>query len=282
MNDTEGSSSHEAACGPKPRRHHSRVTRGAALVAVSLSLSAALIASHFWPAEDVPDGRPAEPTALETLLSQAGFMVLKPPSRLHGPGTLNTVESGTDDGLGTGFVHLHPTCKLKDVQSLVPVESPTADRIITQLKSRSFDASAKLMDQIEVAGLGEKVKSVKMSLTNSRILLLSHEELLGLQLELIQGSCEQAIKYNLEAGSRVCQTESVLQTDVVYTIEYRDEVSAGKRAELTKEIAEQVKLSRERAGENRIAGQRLYYGVRLMPRCIELADVGQQIASNAH
>lgn len=204
------------------------------------------------------------------LLEQAGYLVMNPPSRFHGPGTLNTVES-----FGNGALQLHPTCELNDsALHLVPVESETVDQSIRERLSGSFDVSSRLREKLDSTTFAETVKSVNVTFKNMRILLMSHEKLLELQGQILNGSCEQAILYNIDAGARVCQTEAVLQADMVYTIEYRDGVSSSQQVDFTKEIASKVDIEAGHTRANEITGEGLFYGIKLMPRCIELQDVG--------
>ena len=211
----------------------------------------------------------------DELISQAGYMAINPPSRFHGPGTLNTVE-----GWGGDSLRLHPTCELDmSASQMVPAVSDTVDQSIKEQLSRSFDVSSNLMGRLDSEALAEKVKSVNVTFKNMRILLMSHERLLKLQQTILSGSCEQAILYNIEAGAKVCQTEAVLQADMVYTIEYVDNLSSSHQAELTKEIASKVKIEGSRQRANEVTGKALYYGIKLMPRCIELQKAERPAAT---
>ena len=162
---------------------------------------------------------------------------------------------------------------------MVPATSATVDQSIKERLSRSFDVSSNLMGRLDSEALAEKVKSVNVTFKNMRILLMSHERLLKLQQTILSGSCEQAILYNIEAGAKVCQTEAVLQADMVYTIEYVDNLSSSHQAELTKEIASKVKIEGSRQRANEVTGKALYYGIKLMPRCIELQKAERPAAT---
>lgn len=225
----------------------------------------AIAAPAFFHSEISPDD----------LVGQAGYLVMNPPSRFHGPGTLNTVEER-----GGNSLRLHPTCELDmSAGQMVPVASDTVDQSIRERLSRSFDASSDLMGRLDSEALAEKVRSVNVTFKNMRILLMSHEKLLRLQQTILSGSCEQAILYNIEAGAKVCQTQAVLQADMVYTIEYEDSLSSSHQAELTKEIASKVKLEGDRQRANEVVGKALYYGIKLMPRCIELQKAEKHAAT---
>ena len=268
MNGTERS-----ARGASRRRAQGRGTRRwptrRQLMVAAFVLPSVIVTAMFIPRFFQSTINPGE------LLKKAGYMVMNPPSRFHGPGTLNTVETGEEDSL-----YLHPTCEL-DMSALqmVPAQSNTVDQSIKEQLSQSFDVSSSLMGKLDSEALAETVKSVNVTFKNMRILLMSHEKLLNLQQELLGGSCEQAILYNIEAGAKVCQTEAVLQADMVYTIEYRDNLSSSQQAALTKKIASKVDLESEIQHSNQVTGEALYFGIKLMPRCIELEDAEQLAAT---
>jgi hypothetical protein len=62
-----------------------------------------------------------------------------------------------------------------------------------------------------------------------RILTIPHEGLLNVRGQYLKGNCEEAIIWNLRAGASVCQTEEVLQADIVYRIELEDRLGASEK-----------------------------------------------------
>lgn len=240
------------------------------LTIAALALPSVVVVALFAPRFVSPS---ADPSAL---LQDAGYLLINPPSRFHGPGTLNTVEkTWYSNFLGSGSLHLHPTCELNEDDLLqISHESETVDQRITERLSQSIDVRSILESKLESKAAAKSVKSIHVTFENMRILLMSHEKLLELQEKLLAGSCERAVLYNINSGGRVCQTQAVLQADLIYTIEYQDGLSSSQQLELTKQIASEINLEGGHGGTNQITGNGLYYGIRLMPRCIELNDFG--------
>src|SRR4051794_37595626 len=71
------------------------------------------------------------------IMQKAGYLVLTPPSRLFGPGTISTVEK-----LSNGSIQLHLACRM-DNDSLKPLwqVSDTVSENLTRDISHAFDAS---------------------------------------------------------------------------------------------------------------------------------------------
>jgi len=122
------------------------------------------------------------------------------------------------------------------------------------------------MQDLASAGLGgNKTKGLEMSLRNSSILDLTDQALLQLRHEIIKGGCEEAIALNINSGARVCQTRSALRADLIYDITYQRGLSVEEQAKLTADAAASLKLNADQGRTDRLTGNGLIYGVKLMP-----------------
>lgn len=228
---------------------------------VTFAILLAAGASFLYPAQQKTPG---------DILAEAGYLEMVPPSNFHGPGTINTIER-----LDGGSIQLHPTCEW-DPETLAGMrwESRTADHTISERLGNRFDARyqiAKLLDgQISVS----KIKTADLRFENVKIFLMTHESLFKLR-ESIKGPCEKAIVYNLSAGAPVCQSEAVLQADVVYSIEFQDEIDVTQKNDMLKKISQNFSLNPESAEDQEIRGRALYYGIKLMRKSLALNAAGQ-------
>lgn len=193
-----------------------------------------------------------------------GYHELVPPSTIHLPGTINTVEIRSD-----GSVQLHPTCRMdRDALAAAMEQSSTASLEHAKRFESGFEATAALPSTAESTAVGEKVRSVRVSLRDARILSMPDETLLEIQKQYIKDTCQEAIMHNLSAGARVCQTEEVLQADAVYRIDYQDETATDQKVEAAQAVAVSLGLSADASEVEEIRGDDLFFGVKLKRFCI--------------
>lgn len=147
-----------------------------ALVALAIAVLGVLI-WFIW-----PSGR----TRTE-LLQEAGYLEMVPPSKFHGPGTINTIELRSD-----GKVQLHPTCNIEDDRlAQYLIESPTEDHALVQYLNKGFDISAQIEGILSVNVDRNKTKKLFVSFQNVSILLMTDESLLLLQNEILRNTCRR-------------------------------------------------------------------------------------------
>ncbi len=208
------------------------------------------------------------PVTVGVMLADAGYLVIVPPSTFHGPGTLNTVERLSDNS-----VKLHPTCEIdvNEISSKWKMSS-TVDHEITERLSSGFSIQSNLVDKSKSLFSGEQVRDVRLSMKNIKILLLPHESLLELQKKYVKGSCEEAIFYNLSNGADVCQTEAVLQADMIYTIVFNEGVDVDQKEKVTQEFTASLEGGGERIAINELKGKNLFYGIKLSKMCLTLNE----------
>jgi hypothetical protein len=199
--------------------------------------------------------------ALATLLAQQGYYEIATPADLYVPGTINTIEVRSD-----GKVELHPTCKMDAAMlTKMTMESRTIDHDLAVGLNKNFDISGEMQNLISATVAGNRSAKLSMSLHNSHILLAADEDLLRVQHELVRGTCEEAIELNIKNGGIVCQTRAALKGDLVYDVNYKQELAIKEKGELTKDLAATLKLSADQDRANRMQGDGLIYGIKLMP-----------------
>lgn len=212
---------------------------------------------------------------LRGILHSKGYIEIVPPSRLHGPGTINTVQVA-----GDGRVLLNPTCDIDPkVLSAAIQESESTDESFTQVVAKRFDISSQIKKLLSSALAQSRTESVQVSLEKVSVLAISDESLLNVQSKFITGGCERAILWNLKRGQKVCQTVAVLRADVTYTIRFKSGLTAAEQAKISGELAQKLKLEAERQGTDRIVGRGLFYGVRLHPNEIIVNAPGVNVSN---
>jgi hypothetical protein len=205
-------------------------------------------------------------TTTTNFLQDVNFYEITPPSKLSGPGSLNTVEF-----LDNGKIVLHPTCEIGPASDLLAnkiQESETSEREVSQLLKKKFDVSEKIRDLLTSDVARKQTKSISLHFQNARILLISDEVMLSVRHALLGTTCDEAVGWNIANGGMVCQAKSVLEADVVYEIKYEDNVSATDQARFNSEAAAKLDLVASQDSTNRISGKRLFYGVRLAPDAV--------------
>ena len=159
--------------------------------------------------------------ALANLLAQQGYYEIATPAELYIPGTINTIEVRSD-----GKVELHPTCKM-DVGMLakMTIKSRTIDRDLALGLNKKFDISGEMQDLVSATINNNRSAKLNVSLRNSHILLATDEDLLRVQHELVKDTCQEAIELNIKNGGIVCQTRAALKGDLVYDVNYKQELA---------------------------------------------------------
>jgi hypothetical protein len=88
--------------------------------------------------------------------------------------------------------------------------------------------------------------------------------------------CRETVIFNLKQKARVCQTEEVLQADVVYSFKFDDGLKSDERLELTEQFAGSVGITNQVSRANQVRGDDLYLGVKVrFGACFEFGEDGQ-------
>jgi hypothetical protein len=189
-----------------------------------------------------------------------------PPSHFHGPGTINTIEVTSDNR-----IKLHPTCDM-DAQLLANLTqvSSTVDATMVQKLNKSYNLTSQIKSILTSEIADKQVKDIFIQFNDVKIRLISEDHLLELQEKFINGTCQKVIEWNLRNRGTVCQTQAVLEADVVYTIVYAEHVTASEQAHTTSTVTaqSQVQLETKEDKKDQIIGKGLFFGVQLAPQGI--------------
>ena len=214
---------------------------------------------------------------LGSILRDYGYRELTPPSRLFGPGTLITVET-----LSTGAVSLHLACKMND-EALAALwqRSTTLDRRLVASIRQTFDSAADALTAAKAQATGKRIRDIDVSLLNMSVVTMSHESLLDVRSQYLKGNCEAVILGNLRERALVCQTEEVLQADVVYKFGFEDGLGSTEKLALVEQVAGSVGIDHHASNVNEVRGDDLYLGVKLKANCFKLADDDLHIVTSS-
>jgi len=213
--------------------------------------------------DDVRDGN-----NLGELLMEEGYLEPAPPSRLYGPGTINMVETRPD-----GKLRLHRTCTVPE-DALTPmwVVSEAGHRNFANHAQDEMVASAEARRFAGSEAAAQRVTRITVSLQDMRVVTMSHEDLIKVQREYITGSCEEVVVHNLKAGAKVCQTDEVLQADLVYRVSYADGLEITEKADIAKQISASLNLTEDSSQVDELRGENLFYGIKLRLNCFNLKN----------
>ena len=122
---------------------------------------------------------------------------------------------------------LRPTCIMDDGTLAAKwSKSPTVDESLVSAIEQTFASSAKALDSIESNTTGKRVKGFDFALRNIYVVTLSDEGLRGVRRQYLRDDCEEVVIGNLRAGADVCQSEEVLEADLVYKTNVQDQLGA--------------------------------------------------------
>ncbi len=236
-----------------------------------------LIALGAWYVLTEPGQEDPSANELGKFLLDSGYYEASPPSRLYGPGTINMVET-----LSNGALRLHRACNVsEDVLESMWIESSTGNTKIKSHDQNEFIATAQAKALVASDTAGERITRITVSLQDVRVVTMSHEDLIKTQKEYLKGTCAEVVAINLRNGAKVCQTDEVLQADLVYRVSYADGIESTQKAELAKQIAAKTQLTLNESQVEELRGENLYYGIKLSLNCFYL--VGEdQLATTSH
>lgn len=219
-------------------------------------------------------GTPDTDDKLQRIVEKYGYSAVAPPSRLFGPGTFTTVEK-----LANGNLKLHPTC-LMDDDTLAAQwrKSRTVQESLVSAIEQTFESSAKALDVANTNAAGRRVQGIDFSLRDIYIVTLSDESLRRLREQYLKGSCEEVVIGNLRAGAEVCQSQEVLEADLIYDVHDADELEGGADIGLTKEATGSLKGVQRVKARHELRGKALFLGARI-GHCFRLPD-NAQVANN--
>ena len=242
---------------------------GARVFALSaiLVLPSLGLATWYWVVQ--PPGE-----QLTRMLRDYGYVAVRPPSRLFGPGTFTTVETLPD-----GAMQLHLACRMNnDGLAAMWQKSTTLNRRSIVDARQTFDSSANVVEIVKSRAAGKRLKGFDVSLQDISIVTMSHENLIDVRNQYLKGSCEEAVIGNIRAGALVCQPEEVLQADIVYRSESEDRLE-GQGERTRGAAAGSANIAQHVSQTDDVHGDDLFLGVRVrLKHCFRLAGDGQRLA----
>jgi hypothetical protein len=209
---------------------------------------------------------------LRRIVEKYGYRAVTPPSRLFGPGTFTTVEK-----LSNGTLQLRPTCIMDDgILAATWSKSRTVDESLFSAVEQTFAASAKALDVIESNTTGKRIKGFDFALRDIYVVTLSDEGLRGVRRQYLKDACEEVVIGNLRAGAEVCQSEEVLEADLVYKTNVEDELAADVKGGIAGRATGSIASGQQAKNHFETRGDDLFLGARVGQRhCFRLTDNGQ-------
>lgn len=189
----------------------------------------------------------------------AGFLTLRPAIAYHAPGTFNTVEQQSQDA-----VILQPTCEidLRDFENRI-IKTDTVSSTINRKLSLGYDLEEAKWQDVALPIKLDAVKNIRVSFANSKVWMLPTETVWEIRETYLKGSCLKAIVRELKSGLKVCQSKSVVVSDVVYSVSYDAGASLGVKQLSSNSGAGQVRETK---------GERIFHAVKLEPHCLLLNE----------
>lgn len=196
------------------------------------------------------------------LFAQAGYLTLRLVTDYHAPGSIYKVENQSDHQ-----VNLHPTCEIDrvDVANAIQVQRTTnVSEEIERKLSAGYKVAPEHWKKLKLSIDLQGVQDIKAVYANSKVELLSTEKIqILLNSYLNRDGCFAAVKSELEGGFKVCQTEAVIVSDLVYEVTYRAQGSHGFNGTLEGVVGVAGESRIESGRVQRISGDKMYHAVRL-------------------
>ena len=191
-------------------------------------------------------------------INDYGFNELRPATKLFPPGA---IVSPVADRPGVWDT----VCGQKaSLGSTVEIdESPTFNQELVNAVSASFDLDANYLNKIKAETKLSFIKNIKQTISNATVAQISADKVFENIINRSAG-CKQAINNANKNHRTTSMIVSILKADVVYEIEYNDEIqgNAGIDPNLIKGLAAKLGASYSNSGSNKLTGTGLYWGVR--------------------
>jgi hypothetical protein len=195
---------------------------------------------------------------LSKTLGKYGYIELLPPSRLVPPGTI--VEIKSKDPLIVGVVCQQIASLSDDIGGkLLQSDSSASD--LAQKTTATFQLEGGYLDKIKAKAEFKDVKDIKLSLSNVKVIEISDDVVIDAVKHRV-ATCMDAIKLRRANNQKVSMVKSVLQADVVYTVETSSSLSVEAKADITEKVKAELGGALEKTGTSSLTGNGLYWGVR--------------------
>lgn len=233
------------------------------LLLASMALPVIAIAPVVWAVVT-----PAPSDGLQTVIREAGFDPLDPPSRLRGPGAIYEVEGG----MYRKVCDAEPAMLTGKLQ-----KSPTENHVMQRLQSGGFTMEGAFVNALNASLGDDRVVSVKYGLTDVEISEITLADLADIQDQLLrQKSCDEEVTRLLKAKHKVCSGYAALSASAYYKVQENSRLRTNARSRTPVSTAAQRALEErtqghvEVKGDDELTGEDLYYGIQLAARCITL------------
>jgi len=131
--------------------------------------------------------------------------------------------------------------------------------------ARAFTGSFKLdggyLEQLKLSAKFEAVKSLKLSLSNVKLLELSDVSVFKL-IKDRDPDCARAIQFRRNEQQELTMINYALVADAQYTISWSRKLETAVKADITKEVAANLGVEVAWSGEDSFKGANLIWGVR--------------------
>lgn len=191
---------------------------------------------------------------LGDVLRKYGHSELRPPTTLAGPGTVVHI-------LGTSPFEIGIVCQQHEVLlEQKPLDSTTSNLEFASNVAKTFELSGDYLNGLARADAKYKsVKQVRLSLSDAHVLTVSDTQI---DMSKVSEICKERIKARLAQGQRVTVITSVLQADVVYSVQFDSAASAEVKAEVITGLRGAFGASTSESTAENIKGRGLFWGIR--------------------
>jgi hypothetical protein len=209
------------------------------------------------------------PNRLNEAITAIGFHPITPPVLLRAPGSIYHVSSDGQD--------YDMLCEVSPDRLVgVTHSSFSITQVSSELRKSQYSLDSKVVRSIESRADAKLAESLKLELDDVQVLEVSIEDLSIIADELLhRESCDRAVQRYLANGEYVCQGQRVLKASTKYVTAY-DNAAAGSVEHTTDLIKNTFDPTVSVQGGQSVSGANLFYGMRLAPRCLSLADAKRQ------
>ena len=196
---------------------------------------------------------------LSSILSENGYVEIRPPTRHVMPGTLIVVNDSDSQSVG---VICGSEKSLGISQASIPV-SPTMSTSIAAALDRQLSLDSGFSKVIQSHGALEGVEEVTLLLTNVKIVEIT-DEMVVAGLSQRSEACRQAVKLRMEAGQIVTMIKSALVADVSYIAKVINSGEGEISTELQDKLSTMLvsKISKVDNDQIELVGEQLIWGFR--------------------
>jgi hypothetical protein len=195
---------------------------------------------------------------LRSALKTYGYVELKPPSQLMGPGTLVWVSD--KEPFTAGVI-----CSADKVLGADwrPTESPTMNTELAKTAKRGVNFKVDLAQIVTGNGKVDHIKDVSMSLKNAKLFEVTDYDV-EQRSNTLDCRCLRALQRRQRAGFTVTMIQSSLQADVTYHIRWENTESLDVQAKIAQleQLAVSLGLNNSTVTDKTISADSLYWGIR--------------------